>query len=116
MSNLVTVGVYGTLKLGRSNHDLLEHVERHAEGWVKGYRLYESGIPFLVKDDTSDYKVKVELYKVDRDTLENLDGLEGHPHAYCRYEVPVEINNEVTTAWIYEYPSIVGRENTTGIF
>jgi len=117
MNNITTVGVYGTLKQGRSNHDLLQHIKRKAEGWIDGHRLYESGIPFLIADETSEYKVLVELYDVDAETLRHLDCLEGHPSCYCRKELPIELkDNKETIAWIYEYPSIVGIENTSGVF
>lgn len=111
------VGVYGTLKQGWGNHRLLENSVKIADGWVSGYRLYQSGIPFLIKDDTSEYKVKVEVYEVDEYTLERLDCLEGHPTCYCREQLQVETDDaDVLTAWVYEYPTACGKENTTGIF
>jgi len=115
---LTTVAVYGTLKEGWGNHRLLEHVPKHSDGWVGGHRLFQQGIPFLIADEGSDYNVKVEVYKVDADTLHSLDGLEGHPTCYCRKELAIldDDGNHQETAWVYEYPSPIGEENTTGIF
>lgn len=116
-NNTTRVGVYGTLKQGHGNHRLLEHVPRSGVGFVSGHRLYQSGIPFLVADKTSEYDVLVELYDVDDETLSRLDSLEGHPRCYCRKELEVVLQDGSSTiAWVYEYPSPNGRENTSGIF
>ena len=116
-NNLTRVGVYGTLKQGHGNHRLLEHVERADVGHVSGHRLYQSGIPFLVPDLTSEYDVLVELYDVDDVTLQRLDSLEGHPRCYCRKELEVSLQDgSSTTAWVYEYPSPTGTENMSGVF
>lgn len=116
MSNLHTVAVYGTLKQGFGNHRLLQHVECAGEGVVSGHRLFQSGIPFLVKDKSSDYDVKVELYEVDDQTLASLDRLEGHPSAYCREVLGVKTDKDIVQAWTYLYPTPVGVENKTGVF
>lgn len=117
MSNLTRVAVYGTLKQGHGNHRLLEHVERQAVGHVSGHRLFQSGIPFLIADETSEYDVLVEVYDVDDTTLASLDMLEGHPSAYCRRELNVHLEDGTDTeAWVYEYPRIIGIENTSGVF
>lgn len=116
-NELTRVGVYGTLKQGHGNHVLLQHVERAAVGHVSGHRLYQSGIPFLVEDSTSDYDVLVEIYDVDDKTLQSLDSLEGHPNCYCRKPLRVELEDGSSTeAWVYEYPHPAGVENTTGVF
>lgn len=117
MSKLTRVGVYGTLKQGHGNHRLLQHVERTAIGHVTGHRLYQSGIPFLVEDATSEYPVLVEIYDVDDETLQRLDNLEGHPRCYCRNVLPVELEDGSNTeAWVYQYPHPTGIENKSGVF
>ena len=116
MENTTRVGVYGTLKQGFGNHRLI-NAEPVGTGVVRGHRLFESGIPFLVEDASSDYDVHVEYYDVDDETLARLDRLEGHPSCYCRKEMYIHLaDEEVTSAWVYQYPSPVGRENTTGIY
>jgi len=111
------VAVYGTLKQGYGNHRLLAHVPKHADGTISGYRLFQSGIPFLVKDDTSDYDVTVEVYQVDDVTLSSLDRLEGHPSFYCRHQRQIDLpDGQSLTAWIYEHPPVPYTENTTGVF
>lgn len=117
MDNITKVGVYGTLKQGRGNHYLLEHVEKRTDALVRGHRLYQSGIPFLVEDESSGYAVQIEVYDVDDPTLRNLDSLEGHPDCYCRKELQVELaNGETDVVWIYQYPHPVGEENVSGVF
>lgn len=115
MSNTHTVAVYGTLKQGFGNHRLIQQ-DPIAIGKVSGHRLYQSGIPFLVEDATSEYDVQVEVYEVDDEKLQSLDWLEGHPSCYCRKQLQVETEDDTITAWVYQYPHPVGVENTTGIY
>lgn len=112
----ILVGVYGTLKQGRGNHRLLTEADFMGQGLVSGFRLFQSGIPFLVEDETSNYKVLVELYKVNEQELSWLDSLEGHPYSYERKELRIEQGESSTVAWVYTYPERAGRENTTGVF
>lgn len=115
-TNKTRVAVYGTLKQGFGNHRLIEQTPV-AEGIVRGHRLYERGIPFLVEDATSDYEVVVEVYDVDDEKLRRLDMLEGHPSCYCRKELDIILaDGETTSAWVYQYPHPVGVENTTGVY
>jgi len=118
MDNLTTVGVYGTLKQGRGNHGLLSHVDKHSDAWLEGkHRLYENGIPYVVEDNTGDYNIKLEIYKIDEATLQNLDWLEGHPEFYERKEKEIKLDDGSTeTAWVYIHPYPVGDENSSGVF
>lgn len=52
----------------------------------KGYSLYISGLPFLVKEKNGEGCV-VEVYEVDTNTLLDLDYLEGHPDFYQRQKI-----------------------------
>lgn len=115
MGNLHTVAVYGTLKQGHGNHRLIQQ-DPVSIGYISGHRLYQSGIPFLVKDHTSEYEVQVEIYEVDDETLQRLDRLEGHPSAYRREILSVSTDEGNRDAWTYLYPTPVGKENTTGVF
>lgn len=101
------VAVYGTLKQGHGNHRLIEQ-EPVATGLVRGHRLYQAGIPFLVEDESSDYPVHVEVYDVDDEKLDRLDALEGHPNCYCRKQLEVETKDDTTIAWVYQYPHPLG--------
>jgi len=107
--------VYGTLKRGFGNHDLLYRARFIGNAVTKHkYALYESGIPFVYPFEEVS-QIKGEVYEVDRETLECIDALEGHPFWYRRQQVPVilESGREVT-AWIYFYPERVGTLNVTG--
>ena len=113
------VGVYGTLKKGKGNHqNYLGKTEFLRNAEVKGFRLFENGIPFAVEDDTSPYNICIEVYNVtDKATLIELDRLEGHPDFYERKVFDVEGD----AVWIYTCNHIVEakhtlRELTDGIF
>lgn len=110
-----TIFVYGTLKKGFSNHRLLEGAEFAGNAkTLEKFSLYESGIPYVFKDETVSH-IYGELYQLDELTLENIDGLEGHPDWYRRKEVDVLTENgETITAWLYFYPEKRGKLVKTG--
>lgn len=85
MRNL-KVFVYGTLREGRGNHPLLGGAKKIADGAVEGDLFLAGGLPMAVKGDG---RIVGELYRVSRETLADLDMLEGHPRWYCREEVNV---------------------------
>ena len=101
MTNLVFV--YGSLKKGYTNHQLLKHAELLSEGRTHGIMLHLGGFPAIV-----DGKAQVfgELYKVTPEILATLDRLEGHPHFYERRLVtikPIDQNDGeyLAEAWCY---------------
>ena len=98
------VFVYGTLRQGWGNHRLLEGVDKYADSiTLKKYAMYASGIPFVTEYE-KDTHIVGELYKVDEERLDSLDGLEGHPVSYCRKVIEVMTKDaEVVKAWIYFY-------------
>jgi len=100
------VFVYGTLKRGFGNNDLLKTSEfvGIAETESK-YLLLESGIPFLVDDPchSKSCKVKGEVYLTDNEVLNDLDSLEGHPTFYERKPIWITINNKTKYMWTYFY-------------
>lgn len=105
-NQLHTVAVYGTLKAGRGNHSLLADSYALGEGaTTEKYPLIQSGIPYLVSDTGVGHHVTVEVYRVTRDTLSRLDGLEGHPNWYVRRKLNVRLDKGGTvTAWVYVIP------------
>ena len=83
------VGVYGTLKKGNVNHDLMQYAcaEFVANAkTLRPMRLCITGLPFLIKGEHEEgHLVQMELYFVGEDGLKILDALEGHPHFYENY-------------------------------
>lgn len=98
------VFVYGTLKKGRANHDLLKGEEYLGEYYTgPGYRLYNLGLPYLHEDGVSE-GCTGELYLISRLKLELLDRLEGHPDWYERKFIrvyPLGEHAPCKYAWCY---------------
>lgn len=96
----IIVAAYGTLREGYGNNRLLSSSKHLGTGQtVEKYTLRASGIPFVSKEPL--HNVVVDVYKVDNDTLENLDSLEGHPEWYCREKIPVKVGDTRMEAWLY---------------
>ena len=109
--------VYGTLKKKFHNHYLLESSKYLGNGHTKSkYALYESGIPFVIKNEQVSF-IYGELYEIIDKTLKQLDKLEGHPVWYCREQVEIitETGKSIL-AWLYFYPEPNGKLNTTGLY
>ncbi len=107
--------VYGTLRKGHRNHRLLENSEFVGYAITKDkYSLFVDGIPYVVKIPVS--KIKGEVYRIDKHTLEKLDRLEGHPDFYKRERIDVVINDRIIKAWIYFYPYPKGKLIESGDF
>ena len=121
MSNtpLERVFVYGTLKRGFCNHDLLAKARFvDTPVTVKLYGFYadrdvyaadeEIPIPYLFHDPApGDAAVAVqgEIYEVSPRTLARLDVLEGHPDWYERQRLPIQRpDGAVTECWGYFIP------------
>ena len=111
---MFNVAVYGTLKEGHGNNVLLQDSAKIGEGWIHGYKMVASGIPFVFKDEAVKGKVWVEVWQVDGPTLAQLDSLEGHPDWYYRSPVSVQTEQGEVRAEVYlndqhnELPEVVG--------
>lgn len=89
----MNIAVYGTLKKGFGNHGYLSNSELICVGETKEkFAMYKRGIPFVVKDEKIS-NIKVEVYKVDKETLRMLDALEGHPAWYKREPLTIISND-----------------------
>lgn len=104
--------VYGTLRKGRSNHELIKHLPFLGEAVTdNNYTLVVSGLPFLVKRKGEG--VKGELYKIDPDTLRAVDRLEGVPNFYYREPIWVTDMNtgETVEAYTYLHPDVFNKKD-----
>lgn len=88
---MTTVAVYGSLRKGMGNHNLIAGGELLGFGSVKGTLYANGGFPILSLEGDTD--VKVEVYEVSDRILNNLDWLEGYvddqQHWYNRTKVDV---------------------------
>ena len=112
MSNENLVLVYGSLKRGYYNHDVIafdfENRSRN-KGYdylgdtktVDKFTMYDLGSFPAISFDENGKQVKGELYAVDDATFNLIDILEGYPDHYNRIEVNLE--NTDVRAWIYFY-------------
>ena len=105
--------VYGSLKKGFDNHDLLKKdaiLIGEAET-VKKFGLFEDSFgnyPYLT-DRSSEHRVKGELYKIRcRRLLTRIDKFEGHPDFYQRKRILVRSGNHFVRAYAYIRDVAVG--------
>jgi len=115
--NYINVFVYGTLLRGLWNNPLLQgaYFMGRAET-VNKYTLFVNGLLPMVDKDFKTSTILGELYKVDNDTLKNLDILEGHPDVYKREIIDVfcEDTGTAEMAFIYFLKDPVGEVEYTG--
>lgn len=94
------VFVYGSLMHGYANHDLLVRAGAEfvgEEGLSHGYTMVDVGMyPGILNSGTQ--AISGELYRVDDETLAELDILEGAPTLYERKRVRTESG---LRAWVY---------------
>ena len=97
------IAVYGTLKKGYGNHRLLINQRFVGKGTTTDrYPLIINGLPYLMQEKGKGHNVEVEVYKVDDDTFDSIDALEGHPNFYEREETSITMKSgKKITAWIY---------------
>lgn len=98
-TNNELVAVYGTLRKNNGNHRLLRE-SRYCgtETLNLSATLYTLGpFPALVFNDDNESPITVEIYEVNKPTLNSLDRLEGYPSFYNRKQ----IETSVGPAWIY---------------
>jgi gamma-glutamylcyclotransferase (GGCT)/AIG2-like uncharacterized protein YtfP len=108
--------VYGSLKFGYGNHDLI----RHGNGVFIGEAvtvdsdldmLSMSAFPAVYRG--GNHQIAGEVYAVGNPCLVSLDRLEGNGHFYTREEVLVKVHNRfglgmtdfTVPAWIYMVPA-----------
>lgn len=95
--------VYGSLKRGHTNHDLLMRSRYFADGsTMPTFEMLDFGhYPGVIEDGT--YSIRGEVFLVTGAVMGIVDALEGHPFFYRRVEVPVRTGKGVVPAWMYLY-------------
>jgi gamma-glutamylcyclotransferase (GGCT)/AIG2-like uncharacterized protein YtfP len=105
------VFVYGTLKKGLHNHDLLHDSEFFGGAvTVPTYSMISVGFPVIMADENGK-QVSGEIYTADDETLARLDGLEREGSSYDRKLIDVMLrlaNGERLSGKAFIY---VGRED-----
>ena len=104
MTETEDVFVYGTLKQGHANNELVKDSELiEQEAYVKDMSLINSrAYPFAI--DKKNSFVLGELYRIAKDRIKLLDLLENYPTMYNRKKVEiyeVRTGYRIGTAWIY---------------
>jgi gamma-glutamylcyclotransferase (GGCT)/AIG2-like uncharacterized protein YtfP len=102
----VKIFVYGTLKRGYWNNDLLADAEFVGEAMtVEEFQMRDIGFPLLIEPKSKRARdrgrVKGEIFNVNERTLATLDRLEGHPHNYCRLPLCVTRGKRATVVEAY---------------
>jgi len=87
------VFVYGTLKVGHSNNDLIEHGNFIGKDGILGWEMKDLGpFPAIIKGNKH---IIGEVWEINN--LEMLDMLEGYPSFYNREEIDTHYGK----AWVY---------------
>jgi gamma-glutamylcyclotransferase (GGCT)/AIG2-like uncharacterized protein YtfP len=109
------VFVYGTLRRGASNHELIRRSPCSGLGrTVEPYALYVGRYPYAVRRERT-IRIRGEVYRVDVETMARLDELEQHPEVYRREQVDIELDGgEILQAWLYFYPAPEGEPLPSG--
>jgi len=101
---MMYIFVYGTLKKGFHNHDLLENAEFVCEATTKEkYPMVntEEHFPYLIDDKGIGHLIQGEVYRIDETILAMLDILEGYPEHYDRQQIQVISLGIELTATVY---------------
>ncbi len=96
----VTIFVYGTLKRGFDNNDILKDAQYLCKAeTIRSFAMFEEtsgNYPYLLKNENRGYpKIKGELYKINRkDVLKKIDSFEGAPDYYKREKIKVKTSKK----------------------
>lgn len=102
----MTIFVYGTLKNGCSNNNVLQNIDAHFLGEVETVEKfpmyqYKDPFPYLVENIGSGNIVEGELYKINDTYKSVLDRFEGVPDLYYNGKIDVIQNGKIITANCY---------------
>ena len=97
--------VYGSLKKGFDNHNLLGNSAKRLgkARTVKKFSMYEDSFgnyPYIVDEPYS--KIQGELYQITRaELMQKIDEFEGAPDYYIRKKIEVKSHHGVQRAFVY---------------
>lgn len=100
--------VYGSLKKGFDNHNLLGNSAKRLgkAHTVKKFSMYEDSFgnyPYIVDEPYA--KIKGELYQITRaELMQKIDEFEGAPDYYTRKKIEVKSHHGVKRAFVYIRP------------
>ena len=114
---LQRVAVYGTLLQGFGNNRLLHDAQYLGATVLPGWEMYSlGGFPAITLPDGDEQpRIQVEIYEVNKDTLDRLDRLEGYPHFYDRMEVAYNLGDGEDLAWIYWIKNLHNWADARGV-
>lgn len=102
--------VYGTLKKTFYNHRLMANCQYLYNAEADGLLLHLGGFPGFLTCSRG-LKVMGEVYEVpDKETLDRIDALEGHPTFYTRTQI--NLNGIDGKVWAYVYSSYYEQVKT----
>ena len=99
----IWLATYGTLKKGCNNYNLrLTNSKYMGSGTTQEmYPLIIKDLPYLIEDIGNGFQVEVDVFKISEPVLERIDELEIHPTWYKRKQIPILLNGNTVTCWIY---------------
>ena len=101
------IAVYGTLKKGYSNYHTYLHNSKYiGKGTTQDkYPMIIEGLPYVIDKKGKGKNINVDVFKVSKGSLRNIDSLEGHPQWYRRKEIEVVMKSgSILKCWIYFNP------------
>lgn len=109
------IAVYGTLRHGNGNYyHYLYDAKYIGQGQTKDkYPLLIEGLPYVVDKKGTGHNVTVDVFRVTDEQLRDIDDLEGHPHWYCRKEIPISVGvkkKRTIKCWIYFNPKPITND------
>lgn len=97
------VATYGTLKKDYNNYKryLTRSEYLGAVTTKHKYPLVIKDMPHMIEEEGIGFQVDVDVFTVSPEVLKDLDVLEGHPTWYKRKVIPIDLNGETYSCWVY---------------
>ena len=103
--------VYGSLRKGMINHNLLNNMDAKYIGDYKTIENYymiglkSKSYPYVIEENINNDLIKSpiygEVYTISNEDILYLDGLEGHPYNYIREKINVISETNSINAYMY---------------